>query len=240
MSGNMKEMFAEPIIERSEVGHETKLWNGSFVRDCSIGNKCVVGDFSRIYGCNICDCVRIERNNHIVNSSIGRYSYTGSGTVIHHAQIGAFSSISWGITIGGAEHDWEKITTHSFLFSKTNIINPNGEIGYNRFTKPLNVGNDVWIGANSTIARGVNVGDGAVIGSNSFVNKNIPPYAIVAGSPASVKKYRFPENVVERLLKILWWQLPAETIAIHFDLFNSPMSECILSQLEEIRKTSTE
>jgi acetyltransferase-like isoleucine patch superfamily enzyme len=55
---------------------------------------------------------------------------------------------------------------------------------------PIKIGNDVWIGANATILKGVNIGDGAVIGAGSVVIRDIPEYAIVAGNPAKVIKYR--------------------------------------------------
>lgn len=56
--------------------------------------------------------------------------------------------------------------------------------------KPVNIGDDVWIGANCTILGGVNIGNGAVVGAGSLVNKDIPPYAIAVGNPAKIIKYR--------------------------------------------------
>jgi acetyltransferase-like isoleucine patch superfamily enzyme len=55
--------------------------------------------------------------------------------------------------------------------------------------RPVTIGNDVWIGANAVIL-GVNVGDGAIIGAGSIVVKEVPPYAIVAGNPAKLIRYR--------------------------------------------------
>jgi acetyltransferase-like isoleucine patch superfamily enzyme len=56
--------------------------------------------------------------------------------------------------------------------------------------KPIIIGNDVWIGANVTILKGVKIGDGAVIGAGSVVTKNIPKNAIAVGNPAKTIKYR--------------------------------------------------
>jgi serine acetyltransferase len=67
------------------------------------------------------------------------------------------------------------------------------------------IGNDVWIGMDATILSGVTVGNGAVIAAGSIVNKNIPAYAIVAGNPAKVVKYRFDQETIDKLQEMQWW-----------------------------------
>ncbi|MSU54270.1 MAG: CatB-related O-acetyltransferase [Candidatus Staskawiczbacteria bacterium] len=74
------------------------------------------------------------------------------------------------------------------------------------------VGNDVWIGSDVVIYSGVHIGDGAVIAGQSIVTKSVPPYALVAGNPAVIKKYRFEAPVIETLLKHKWWDLPEQVI----------------------------
>jgi serine acetyltransferase len=71
----------------------------------------------------------------------------------------------------------------------------------------VTIGNDVWTGHNVNIMSGVNVGDGAVIAAGAVVTKDVPPYAIVAGVPATIKRYRFSDKIVERLLRSKWWEL---------------------------------
>ena len=61
------------------------------------------------------------------------------------------------------------------------------------------IGSDVWIGYNATILSGVEIGSGALVGANSTVTKNVPPYAIVAGNPAEIIKYRFSEGIIGKL-----------------------------------------
>lgn len=72
--------------------------------------------------------------------------------------------------------------------------------------------NDVWIGAHSSVMSGVTIGNGAVVAANSVVTKDVPPYAIVAGNPAEVKKYRFSPREIDMLLEIQWWNWPEEKI----------------------------
>ena len=74
------------------------------------------------------------------------------------------------------------------------------------------IGSDVWIGMNALILSGVSIGHGAIIAANTVVTKDVPPYAIVAGNPGRIKKYRFSQDVINDLLRYPWWVLPEETI----------------------------
>ena len=90
-----------------------------------------------------------------------------------------------------------------------------GEEWYNELTKDkIIIGNDVWIGTDSIIRRGVTIGDGAVIGANSFVNKDVPPFAVVAGNPAKLIRYRFSQKKIDCILKSEWWLLDLEQARI--------------------------
>jgi hypothetical protein len=55
-------------------------------------------------------------------------------------------------------------------------------------SRPIEIGDDVFIGMNSLILKGVTVGDGSVVGAGSVVSRNVPPHTIVAGNPATVVK----------------------------------------------------
>ena len=72
--------------------------------------------------------------------------------------------------------------------------------------------NDVWIGANSTVMSGIKIGNGAIVAAGSTVTKNVPPYAIVAGNPAKVVKYRFTDEQIKKLLSIAWWDWDEQKI----------------------------
>src|SRR5690606_8612355 len=127
--------------------------------------------------------------------------------------IGNFCSISWGVTIGPANHDYSKLTTHDFLYNDFYGIKPiDSSAAYDRFSKKTIVGNDVWIGTNSTILNGLNLGDGVVIGANTIVTKDIPPYSIVVGNPGRIVKMRFDKNIIDELLDLKWWEFPISTI----------------------------
>jgi acetyltransferase-like isoleucine patch superfamily enzyme len=76
----------------------------------------------------------------------------------------------------------------------------------------VTIGNDVWIGLGSVIMPGVTLNDGCVIGAKSFVVSDVPPYAIVMGTPARVVKYRFSEENIRIMQNMKWWDWPYEKI----------------------------
>lgn len=79
------------------------------------------------------------------------------------------------------------------------------------------IGNDVWIGYNATIMPGVKIGHGAIVASQSVVTKDVPPYAVVGGNPATVIKLRFEQDVIDELVTIAWWDWPIEKITQHLE-----------------------
>jgi acetyltransferase-like isoleucine patch superfamily enzyme len=97
------------------------------------------------------------------------------------------------------------------------------------------IGHDVWIGADVLILSGASIGDGAVVAARSVVTKPVPPYAIVAGNPARVVKYRFDEETIRDFLDLKWWDLPDEVILR--DLV--PLGDnipAVIQKLKEIRR----
>jgi acetyltransferase-like isoleucine patch superfamily enzyme len=107
-----------------------------------------------------------------------------------------------------ANHRADWITTSSQLWGPVTpeIADLHMSMGHPTCKGDIKVGNDVWIGAKSTIMSGIKISDGAIVGAGSTVTKDVPPYAIVAGNPAKVVKYRFTEEQIEKLLKIKWWE----------------------------------
>jgi acetyltransferase-like isoleucine patch superfamily enzyme len=113
-----------------------------------------------------------------------------------------------------ANHRADWITTTSQLWGPVTpeIAEMHMNMGHPTCKGNINVGNDVWIGAKSTIMSGVTIGDGAIIGSTATVAKDVPPYAIVVGNPAKVVKYRFTPAQIDGLLQIQWWDWEEEKI----------------------------
>jgi acetyltransferase-like isoleucine patch superfamily enzyme len=94
-------------------------------------------------------------------------------------------------------------------------------------TTSIHIGNDVWVGARAIILADVRVGDGAIIGAGAVVTKDVPPYAIVAGIPAEVKRYRYTKSQIEELLRIAWWNWDVRKIAENMDYFYGEVGKFI-------------
>lgn len=135
------------------------------------------------------------------DSTVGAYSYIGFNCSITKAVVGRYVSIANDVEVGPGEHETTFISTSSLFYE-----NP-----YEQLTKlPCSIEHDVWIGAGSIIRRGVKIGLGAVVGANSFVNRDVPPFAIVAGSPARLLGYRFDEKTINTITHSRWWEYPVE------------------------------
>lgn len=213
------------VIIDSKVDVSAQIYKDVRVKKSQVGKRCSVGDHTKMDFSKIDEYVRIDRFNHLYYANIGRRSYTGQNTVIMHTNIGAFCSIAWGVTIGPANHSYDRISTHSFLYNNVDGIRPeNEEAAYDRFSEKCELGNDVWIGAGAIILRNVVIGDGAIVASGAVVTKDIPPYAIVAGVPAKVIKYRFSDEIIQKLLEMQWWNQKDDFIRDNYRFFSEKVT----------------
>ena len=166
----------------------------------------------------------LRQFSHCINVRIGKFSSIGMHSTVTDAEIGNFTVIARNCDIGLGVHPTNLLSCHSIFYKNSPWPSHPEWVKQADFeeTRISHIGNDVWIGAKSTIMDGVTIGDGAIVAACSLVTKDVPPYAVVGGVPAKVIKYRFPEEVIERLLQIRWWNMPDDEITSIIDLFHKP------------------
>jgi acetyltransferase-like isoleucine patch superfamily enzyme/SAM-dependent methyltransferase len=149
--------------------------------------------------------------------TVGRHSYGYDDQTFQifmeeaRIDVGAFCSIAVEVRIlAGSEH----ITTRATTFPLNALLfDPPGGNSLDAIDRGTTiVGNDVWIGLGAVVLSGVAIGDGAVIGTGAVVSKSVPPYAVVAGNPARILRYRFNDETRQRLLALRWWDWSDEEI----------------------------
>jgi len=90
------------------------------------------------------------------------------------------------------------------------------------------LGDGCWIGMRAMIMPGVKIGEGAVVAANSVVTKDVPPYGVVGGSPATLLKYRFDPETLEALISFKIYEWPESK----FDALKRHLCSSDLSALE--------
>ncbi len=143
------------------------------------------------------------------------YSMSYSGGI---DRIGRFCSIGINFRNLGDRHPVDWVSTSPVFYRAARLSrvmkSPLPDLpDFESAQDPVYVGNDVWIGDNVTIAGGVTVGDGAILAYGAIVTKDVPPYAVVGGTPAKLIKYRFEKELRDRLLASQWWNYPVEELA---------------------------
>lgn len=167
-----------------------------------IGSNAVVEPFATFVG-----------GNHI--HTMGSFSYSRSNLPVNTI-VGRYTSIAPGVRLMGPNHSTTRFTTSYVTYERNNASirsykkeHPSLflDIPNTIKTGPVVLGNDVWIGGNVTFSsKGIVVHDGAVVAANSTVTKDVPPYAVVGGVPAKIIRFRFPPDIIQKLVELKWWQ----------------------------------
>lgn len=172
----------------------------------------------------------VKDKSSIISCNIGYASYLSSYCTIINTDVGKYCSIASNVKIISGNHPTnDYVSTHPLLYSARKYagIQYVSKSSFKEYTYVLNtknrfcvIGNDVWIGTSSMIMSGVTIGNGAIIAAGSIITKDIEPYAIVAGVPAKIVRYRFQKNDIKFLENLCWWNKEEEWIQKHINLFS--------------------
>ncbi len=198
----------------NEITPSVKIGKDAFIKGSVIEGNTIVEENCRIYDATIKGNVQIGRYSSLWGPNITILSK------VNKIVIGNFCSIARNVTIQEFNHNMNKRTTY---YVGKNIFHEKWE-NENVSKGDIVIGNDVWIGGHCVILSGVKIGNGAVIAANSVVSSDVPDYAIVAGSPAKVIKYRFDSDTIKTLQEEKWWQWDIDTIKKNKHLFEETLT----------------
>lgn len=204
---------------------QSKLTNSNLCGAIQIGknndinNSILEGNISTLQNCKLHRCeivgnVSLGRNTSLWGPNLDIYTNENS------VEIGSYCSIARNVSFQTYNHNAKKITSY---FIGANFFNEqwaNEQVSKGKIV----VGNDVWIGSHCVILGGVTIGNGAIIAANSVVNKDIPAYSIVGGSPAKIIAHRFELPIINALQKLQWWNWNNEDLHKNKVLFEQELT----------------
>jgi acetyltransferase-like isoleucine patch superfamily enzyme len=163
------------------------------------------------------------------DTHIGAFTEFGREVEVQAARLGRYCEIGPGCLLGATGHPTTWLSVNAFQYKSAAwgwhpsandnvVIDPEagGRPSFRGATAII--GNDVWIGANVVVLRGVTIGDGAIIAANAVVTHDIAPYTIAGGVPAKAIRPRVPDDLRDEHLALQWWRFsPNQLSGVPYD-----------------------
>src|SRR4249919_3143846 len=171
----------------------------------------------------------------LLEVAMADYSYVVNDAQITYTTIGKFCSIAAMTRINPGNHPMHRASQAHFTY-RASAYFPGEQDDTDFFEwrqqHRIHIGHDVWIGHGAIILPGRSVGTGAVVAAGAVVTKDVPAYTIVAGNPARPIRKRFPEEIVDRLAALAWWNWDNETLRRALPYFRRLAVEEFLDKYE--------
>jgi phosphonate metabolism protein (transferase hexapeptide repeat family) len=186
-------MFQDPATANKNLGAEPRIHRTASVRDSTFGIYCEVGQRTKI-----------------AESAFGDYSYVVNDSDIIYTTVGKFCSIAAHTRINPGNHPLERVALSHFTYrSSAYDLGPDDPEFFDwRRGFRCELGHDVWIGHGAIVLPGRRIGTGAAVAAGAVVTHDVPPFAIVVGTPAKILRFRFPPEIIAALERIAWWDWP--------------------------------
>jgi acetyltransferase-like isoleucine patch superfamily enzyme len=203
--GLVKKWWATRALVRAHRGQGLKIGMLSVCENVEFGLNNSVHEFVRLRDC-----------------SLGDFSYVANGARVVNVRIGKFTSIGPNSRIGLGTHPVNHLSTHPAFYSAHQPADRSFARSSFEDSRMISIGNDAWIGEGAMIMDGLTIGDGAVVGAGAVVTRDVEPYAIVAGVPARLLRFRFAPDEIAVLRASRWWDRDHEWLRAHAAEFSDP------------------
>ena len=174
-----------------KLGLDPLIHEGCTVVDSHFGRYCEVGAGSRVLHSTFEDYAYCDRLSDIANTTVGKF-----------ANIAALTRI------GPTDHPYKNASLHHFLYRSAyywDDAEDDPDFFAHRQSRRTVIGPDTWLGHGVIVKPEVTIGAGAIIASGAVVTKDVPPYMIMAGVPATPLRPRYAPGVADRMMALAWW-----------------------------------
>jgi phosphonate metabolism protein (transferase hexapeptide repeat family) len=192
-----------------------------------------ISDQASVRDCILGPWTRVGARTSLHEVSMGAYSYIVTDSSATYSSIGKFCSIARDVRINPGNHPMWRAAQHHFTYRSVSYdMGTEDDLAFFEWRRDdhCTIGHDVWIGHGATILAGVSVGTGSVIGAGAVVSKDVAPYTIVGGVPASPIRLRFPQEIQEGLLALAWWNWDHERISQALPDFRALDAEAFIAK----------
>ncbi len=175
----------------------------------------------------------VGRGSRLTNADFLDYAYCDQYADIANTTVGKFANIAAFTRIGPTDHPMANASLHHFLYRSSYYWEDapdDAEFFTRRAARRTTLGPDTWIGHGAIVRPDVTIGAGAVVAAGAVVTRDVPPYMIVAGIPATPLRARFPDAIAERMLALAWWDWPHERLRAALEDFRALPAEAFLEK----------
>lgn len=188
-------------------------------REKKLGEQPYIHETSLVYDSYVGAWTDVMANCQIIESTLGDYSYLAGDVSMIYSEVGKFCSIASHVRLNPGNHPMHRVTQHHMTYRRKQygFGDDDPEIFDWRRANKVTIGHDVWLGHGVIVMPGVSIGHGAVVGSGAVVTKDLAPYDVAVGVPARPIRKRFADDVIDKLLRIQWWDWDRTTLEARFD-----------------------
>lgn len=216
------ELSDDSIVSSSNLKGKIHIGVNTKITDSILKGEILIGDYNKIQGATLLGKIKTGNFTSLWGPNLDIYSDQEAGV-----EIGNFCSIARNVSFQTFNHNFKKPTSY---FIGQNFFNEKWE-NEKVYKGDIVLENDVWIGAHSVILGGITIQNGAVVAANSVVTKDVPPFAIVAGSPAKIIGYRFEPHMISTLQELAWWNWSSDKIKKNKSFFENELTETVLNTI---------